>query len=214
MQNLWDIIKNIRKKAGLNQKEFAQRIGCSEQHISFIERPYDETRRTASEKLLMAIAKEFSSSEEERVKLERDLMIARAKLLIAKEIRSPMLVAEILSDVMKESMPNEFIERVKKDIKNWTDAGKEPIEDMYLIEVLEGSRVLSRSSVISLANRLNQPVDEYLSLANYITSEIKSVTQVNEIKKLIQILSQMSREQLQNAAKMLLAFIKTYANKQ
>lgn len=214
MQNLWELIKSIRKKAGLNQKEFAKCIGCSEQHISFIERPYDKTRRTASKKLLMAIANEFSLSKEEKMKLERDLMVARAKLLIAKEIRSPMLAAEVLSDVMKESMPDKFLERVKRDIKNWADAEKEPIENMRLMEVLEGARILSRSSVISLANKLNQPADEYLYLANYMTSEVKIITQIDEVRELLQILSQMSREQLQTVAKMLIAFIKTYVGNQ
>jgi transcriptional regulator with XRE-family HTH domain len=210
MENLWDLIKKTRESAGMTQKEFAQHINCSEQHISCIERPYDETRRTASEKLLRKIAEKFSKTEDERLKLERDLAIARAKLLISKEIHSPTLAMEVLSDAIKESMPREFIERVKHDIQKLEGVSKEPVENMHLSELTEGNIVLSRPSVINLAKRLKQPADDYLMLANYMTEDMKTAMQMTEAKELLEVLSKLTKGQVRNVSRAFKAFVKSY----
>lgn len=89
---LWNTIKEIRSKARLTQRQFADIIGCSAMHVSFMERPYSETRSTASAHLLRNVAKKFTKTEEERLALEKQLLIERgllqfSNLKIEEEVR-------------------------------------------------------------------------------------------------------------------------------
>jgi len=92
---LWDTIKEIRVKANLTQRQFADIIGCTAMHVSLSERPYSESRGTMSPAFLREIAEKFSTTEEERLALEKQLLIERgilqfAKLKIEDEVREKL----------------------------------------------------------------------------------------------------------------------------
>ncbi|OIO27275.1 MAG: hypothetical protein AUJ60_09485 [Nitrospirae bacterium CG1_02_44_142] len=80
---LWDTIKEIRIKAGKTQKQFGDMLGgITKTHISTIERPYEQTRTTASDSLLKKIAKTFTETKEDQTTLEKKLIMERAELLL------------------------------------------------------------------------------------------------------------------------------------
>jgi transcriptional regulator with XRE-family HTH domain len=198
---LSDYIKQIRLRHGLTQREFARRLGISPMHVSVIETPFDISHRLPSDELLKKIARVFSESEDERIEIEKRLLLERAKLLAAPEIRDMLGPETTYSvNVPIEGMPDEFIERLKKDMskKNFTyDFYKDANITPELLEaVLSGKAPLSRKQVISIAIALGEPVEEYLEAAGYIPDIIKEFIDKNSVLGLFRRLKDIPAEDI------------------
>lgn len=195
-KRLHEIIKEAREKSGLNQRQFAQRIGCTPEYISSIERAPEETHRRASEKIIKKIAEQFSSSPHERDRLERELLFARTR-----ESAPKVIVDEFMSDPKKISlfrsevgMPPPFLRRLRK---NMGEAGNESFYALLhtttkeeIAETLNGVHVLPRKSVVELAESLRQPPEEYLLLAEYIPKEFKSLIMHKGMQEMFRTMSE------------------------
>src|SRR5208283_1978759 len=172
---LWDLIKEIREKAGLDKKKFGEKIGCSSTHVIAIERPYAVSRRTASDELLIKMAGVFSKTNDERVELETLLLLERAKL-INPEVISTRLQEE--NGLAPGTMPPEFIKRFRKNYNRLSPARRKiflsamGLTEQDIAGVLKGDFYLSRSKTIEIAQKLKEPIDEYLTLGNFVTYEI------------------------------------------
>lgn len=168
-------------RSGLNQRHFSQRIGCTPEYISSIERAPEETHRRASEKIIRKIAEQFSASPQEHEELERELLFARTR-----ESAPKVIVDEFMSDPKKISrfrseigMPPPFLKRLRNDIGATSPENFSPLlhttTKEEIDEALNGVHVLPRKAVVELAEALRQPPEEYLLLAEYIPKEFKSL---------------------------------------
>lgn len=214
-----DLIREIREKAGLNRKEFAEKLGYTDAHIGLIEKPFSKTGKLPSEELLRKIASRFSYSEEERITIERKLLLERAKLVVAPEVSKHFLeVSErVETYIAREGMPLVFIERLKQDIESVKDknaffsqlsVSREAVE-----EALQGRRILPRKSVIELAVALGQSIEEYLVLADYMPEEIKSIVRHEGVSSLFRTLGELTSEELDEVIDVVARVLKLHRKK-
>lgn len=167
------IFKDRRKERKMTQTDVAKNIGCSIMTVSFSERPYSETKQLPSESYIKKFVKYFGASAEDRVSLERKLLVERALYTL------PPVVADEFRRSLDEravarsgTMPAEFRARVKKD---WTAANKPDVRGFSrddITSVIDGQRLLSRNEVIALAKGLNASSDRYLTTAQYISDAV------------------------------------------
>jgi len=179
---LWYSIKEIRLKAKQTQKEFADAIGYTPEYISNVERHPDITRRIATEKMIKRIAEVYAGTEEQKISLERKLLLERAQATVSPEVAMHFLMDEkkLSSYQSEDGMPLVFIERLKKDLSNVEDldAFFEPLKTTskdIVEESLSGRRILPRRTVVELTRALNQSFVEYLTLADYMPREFQSL---------------------------------------
>lgn len=218
---LWEAIRSVRKQAGMKQREFAEALGCSPMHVSKMERPFEESRGTASEELLRRMAKRFTDSEEDRLLLERQLLLERAKLVVPKEVAEHFLTKRQRMDeyTSKEGMPLPFITRLKSDIeekggevdrlfKTLVTTDKTAVE-----ETVQGRHVLSRKSVIELAHKLDQPIEEYLSMSDYMPEEIKSLLKHTGMTAMFRYLSELDAEDVEEMVGIISHILRLYGKK-
>jgi len=200
---LWDSIKEIRLKAGQTQKEFADAIGYTPEHISNIERAPQITRRIATEKMIKRIAELYTKTEEERISLERRLLLERAQATVSPGVAMHFLMDEkkLASYQSEDGMPLVFIERLKKDLgiignkdafyKSLQVVSKETID-----ESLKGMRLLPRKAVVKLAQALGQSIEEYLILADYVPKEFRSLIMHKGMNDMFRTMSELDAEEL------------------
>jgi transcriptional regulator with XRE-family HTH domain len=203
---LCDYIRQIRLKHGLTQKEFAEKLGITPMHASTIESPFEKVHRLPSDELLRKIAKEFSRTEEERKKIEEILLVERAKLIAAPEVRKYIGFTREES-VEKplypkgESMPALFLKRLDNDLRvtelNDEFYAKAEIDRDTLKAVLRGEALLSRRQVIALAVALGQPVDEYLELTDFIPQHLKEMVEDNALMGIFRTLKEMTPDDME-----------------
>jgi len=184
--HLWDTIKEIRKKHNLNKKQFAEVLGCSPTLIGYIEKPYSESKRTATVDIIRAIAEKFTNSEEERQKLENQLLIKRARVVLVQEITDDEFISKITSaenDVLpvsiphtadiNNSMPVEFINALKADIKQLKKHGVLTTEiNGNLAKIIKGTLRIDADEIKDLAAHYGLSQDKYLVLGGYIPDSI------------------------------------------
>jgi transcriptional regulator with XRE-family HTH domain len=171
----WEIIRELRESYGLTREEFATRIGCSASYITHLEKPLYKGGKLPSEKIIDRIAQAFTETEEQRRQLKKALATSRIALLMDAETITMMTKDIYLEHV---SMPEEFIERLKKDIKPYDlyiVAKKIKIPAEHLQAVLEGRATISPATVEALARTLGQPAEEYLILAGYMPERLKEI---------------------------------------
>ena len=121
----------------------------------------------------------FSSSEQERVEIERLLLLELTKA------KAPDEVATFFHDSGEKeeklfygsSMPSAFVQRVKKDLEGFQGHmdvifAKTGITEKELTALKNSNLCINRRQVKNLATALNQPVDEYLVLSDYLTEGI------------------------------------------
>jgi transcriptional regulator with XRE-family HTH domain len=199
---LWDEIKELRVKAGLRQKDVAAKIGCSAMRISQIEKPPEHGGYLPSPSLIRKIAAFFASSEEDRKKLELKLLYERTKLESPKEV-----VEHFFPNKAKESfilsttgMPDVFIRRVKEDINKTMNKesvkDKTGLSDKVIDMFLNGKHILPRETVITMAMVMNQPLDEYLLLADYIPENLKGLVKNHALNNIFRSLTDMPPEDI------------------
>lgn len=188
---IWDTIKDIRIKAGKTQRQFGDMLGSvTKTHICHIERPYEQTRITASESLLKKIAKTFAKTKEAQLALEKQLLSERQELLIGKLGISSEVIDRVRREhflknkgvlpcgapMPEEIIPPEFAARMRKDIKNKQHILSEQQQAM-INKALQGQCFLSRKCVIEIASILKQPIHEYLLLANHLPEDMKNLVE-------------------------------------
>ncbi len=196
---LWDMIREIRENAGLDKKQFGEKIGCSSTHVIAIERPYEVSKRTASDELLIKIAKVFSKNEDERLEMETLLLLERARL-INPDVISTRLKEE--KGLMPGAMPPEFIERFRSAYKKLDERKRKSfLSAIELTEgdiagVLKGDLYFSRSKTIDIAQRLQEPIDEYLTLGNFVTYEILKLAKHTKLVEIMHEMAQMNPKEI------------------
>ena len=200
---LWDSIKEIRLKAEQTQKEFGDAIGYTPEYISNIERSPDITRRIATEKLIKKIAEIYTKTEEERISLERKLLLERAQATVSPEVVMHFLMDEkkLSSYQSEDGMPLVFIERLKKDLGNVVNEdifykSLKVVSKDIIDESLKGMRLLPRKAVVELAKALGQSIEEYLILADYVPKEFRSLIMHKGMNDMFRTMSELNAEEL------------------
>lgn len=197
---LWELISDIRLKHGLTQKEFAQRIKRSAMAVSLMERSPGNGGSIPSERVLREIAAEFSATIDEKREMEQILLLARARAIAPSEIAGLFdnKIKQFLSS--GERMPEAFITRLSEDINALPDKAlfyKKLSFDKALVErALNGEVVLSRSSVIELAQKLNQSVEGYLLLSDYLPAELGLLAQNKQVLTLFRSMGNLEHNEL------------------
>ncbi len=162
-----EIIKEIRKGAGLTQRQFADRLGCSPNHISQAEMPFEKSRRRVGTDLIEKIAKEFSTTDAELIALENRMLLAKELAETSPRIRQYVSIPGSSGG----SITHEFIQKVKSDYQKLIAENKQISEKGYIenaISMLAEKAIISRRDVVKLAAALDQPINEYLALLRYV----------------------------------------------
>ncbi len=111
-------------------------------------------------------------------------------------------------------MPWKFIQRLRMDlnlIKNTEDFYSSLDIPKEIIEgVLGGKLYLTRNSVIKMAQKLNQPVHEYLLLAHYIPEEFEKFSNQPEIINIFKQLAELPSNDIREVVNIILTVIKPY----
>ncbi len=218
---LWELIKQIRNKNKLSQKEFGKRVDITATYVSFVEKPYSEEHKyLPSEDLLRKIAKVYSSSEEERKEIEESLLLERAKLIIAPEIVKDYLLEVKKSKILmgdkegKGTMPAAFILKLRKDISKRTNFYKETKTSKTTIDAcLQGKQTISREKIIELANDLNQPIENYLILSGYMPYEFIDVMNHNGMISMFRSFAKLKPNEIEQVVSAISSIIKLYEKK-
>jgi transcriptional regulator with XRE-family HTH domain len=203
---LWEFIRYLREKEGLSARQFGDLIGCSRLHVNRIEKPYRESRCTAGIDLLKRMAEVLTSTEEERLKLERQLLIRFA------EIRAPAEIADIYRrnvNVELEhgfiqtggGMPQLFLERLQRDTDSDGEKAKSLsalIPPTILKEILRGRGLLSSVQVSAIARHMEQPIEEYVRLGGYMTDSVKRVVESKAMDPIIENITLLTPQDLVN----------------
>lgn len=180
---LHEMIRQIRFKLGLTPSQMARNLKVSYSYYTRLERPFEEGKALASEKLLRKLASLASEGDqEEEQRILRRLLQARAKILIPPELRYE-LVAQPSKEDFSDSMPEPFLKRVKADVDYVGLPRVLKVLNMpqsVFQEVLDGKRVLSREKVIRLAVALDQPIHEYLALSGYLPVALQTAFEKNK----------------------------------
>ncbi len=199
---LWDEIRDLRIKAGLKQKDVAAKIGCSAMRISQIEKPQEHSGNLPSPNLIRKIAAFFADSEDDRKKLELKLLYERAKLESPAEVVEhffPNKTKEIFI-LANTGMPVVFISRVQDDMDKTMlkESVKEKtgLDDKAMNAFLNGRHVLPRETVIAVAIAMNQPIEEYLLLADYIPENLKDLVKNQAMSNIFRNLTDMSPDDM------------------
>ncbi|MCC6130562.1 MAG: helix-turn-helix domain-containing protein [Acidobacteria bacterium] len=161
---LWNLIRDVRTRAGLNPRELARQLKMSPAHLYQIED--EKSGALPSDETLRAIARVCCEDPQERAAVAQRLLLARARLIVSPE------VAAYLSPRVEEKMPEEFQRRLQADL-----AGRREHEIRLLDAQLSfngrlglvaaGLTGLTKSEVRALAVALGQPVEDYLVAAGY-----------------------------------------------
>lgn len=195
-------IKAIREKLGITRKEFAKRLNITEIYATSLERavsPRGGRIFIPSAKLIKKIARIGGKTPEEREKLEKKLLLEKGKLTAPTAIRG-FYQEKKETYLMEGGMPLEFIARLRTDLKNCSEiadaCNKGGVSKEQVDLVLEGKYILNRKKVVALAEGLQQPVDEYLLLADYMPEEVKNVVASNKNFAFFRQLSKLPAEDI------------------
>ena len=158
---IWNLIREVRTRAGLNPRELARQLKMSPAHLYQIED--EKSGVLPSDETLRAIARVCCEDLQERAAVTQSLLLARARLIVSPE------VAAYLSPRGEEKMPEEFQRRVQADLK-----GRSETEIRFLDAQLgfngrlgleaAGPAGLTKSEVRALAVALDQAVEDYCAL--------------------------------------------------
>lgn len=166
LENIARMLRYLRERDGLQQKDVAAKVDRTMNHISMIE----TAKRKPSPELLYSLVDALSKSKEENAALRNYLFNQLAKEKVPSGVR---IMESPLPGLSSEAMPKKLIDRVKEDIGKGSQGvtraaraagvSKEDIESF-----LAGRLTLTRAQIASLASEYKQPGDEYLVLAGYI----------------------------------------------
>jgi len=172
---LHEYLMKYRKQLGFSKTEMARKLNVTYPYYLRLEQPFYVGRALPSVELLKKIAKLVSQNDKElEKKIFKELIQARYIQTYPKELQPEL--KELSALEFTNSMPQAFIKRLKEDMEYpaglTKTAYKSGIPEEILQAVIDGKYVLNRDSVVALAKRLNQPVEEYLALAQYVPAKI------------------------------------------
>lgn len=176
MQKLHELFSKYREQAGMTRKEVARALKVSYSYYTRLERPLWEGRAIPSDDFLRNFAKVVSKGDRDlEEKVKRELLLAKTAMKFPKELlySTPREVEDF-----SNPMPDEFIERLRQDVDYVGLSKTSRLSDIpaNVIElVLAGKYTLSRPAVIRLALALEQPPEEYLILAGYMTDDLQKL---------------------------------------
>lgn len=172
MEKLGKLIQDLRKEKGYNVEEFSKDIDLKHISVNLIE----NGQRLPSAEKLEKIAEVLKLNSDTTKELFKTLIFEKLKDTIQDSILKKILFA-------KNTMPAKFIERVKKDAEDsrYRLPGR-------LKDVLDGEGRLSKNDIKKLAEELNQPAMEYLSLAEIVPDELTELMQYNGANDLVKAL--------------------------
>ena len=209
--NLFDIIKNLVKENNLTLLEFGKKLDISYAYAAqLVKGKTGDKDIVPSEKILIKIAKLFAKSEEERVKLQKTLLLERMKLIASPEVKDFFEdKSRVTSFLSGKGMPEAFINRLKKDLEKQSQRKSVTMESLFkkiydatgitqeeMNAVFEKGYTINRTQVILLARALGQPAEDYLILAEYMPEHIKKIIQSNKQNVLFRSFEQLTPKEI------------------
>jgi transcriptional regulator with XRE-family HTH domain len=170
-KTLGRILQEIRQSKHISIASMSDKFKVAAVHLNLIE----VDKRLPSMELLDQIIDMFKV--DGNTKDELYLLLAKAKL--QDKIPDDVLKKIVLK---KDSMPDNFIARIKKDI-----SAKKRTEKIK--QAIEGSDILSKEEIVKLAEEFKQPVAEYLTLAGYMPDEILRLLEYKDFEELLKSIS-------------------------
>ena len=111
-------------------------------------------------------------------------------------------------------IPEQFAERLKKDLKA---ADEQTINKIKFLDKIryffDKKTLLTRKEVISLAQILKQPLDEYLTLTGYITNSLQEITKNQKLNVLFRKISELDENDLDNIIDVINTVVDAYVSK-
>ncbi len=209
--NLFDIIRDLVKENNLTLLEFGKKLDISYAYAAqLVKGKTGEKDIIPSEEILIKIAKTFSKSEEERVRLQKALLLERMKLVASPEVKGFFEdKGRVSSFLSGEGMPEAFINRLKKDLEKQSQKKSVTMESLLkkiydatgitqeeMNAIFEKGYIISRTQVILLARALGQPAEDYLILAEYMPEHIKKIVQSNKQNVLFRSFEQLTPKEI------------------
>ena len=153
MKDIGEFLKTKRLERGLSLREVSKLTGISHVHVGAIERGESATTFDKAIGLLNV----YNVSLQE---LERETGYTLKN-----------------NTIMSAKMPDSFIKRLNEDIQKQGDDvwSKISISREFVQSILSGRGILSRKDVIEIAKALEQPVQEYLMLSEYLPEEFEVI---------------------------------------
>ena len=192
-KTLGETLQEIRKNKNVTVARLSEHTGVNQVHLNLIE----SGKRLPSGELLEKMSELFNVNE----KLKESLYLLLVKEKLKNNIPDKIIKKLTLG---KEGMPDNFIERLKGDIKNT----KTKIDKKKIDAVLDYLIKLSKEEVIELAESLKQPVADYLLLAEYIPDEFIELMRYKDTERLIKGIARLDDAQkIEKAVKSLADFL-------
>ncbi len=197
-KTLGETIQEIRKNKNVTVARLSEHTGVNQVHLNLIE----SGKRLPSGELLEKMSELFNVNE----KLKENLYLLLVKEKLKNNIPDKVIKKLILG---KEGMPDNFIERIKTDIKNT----KAKIDKKKIDAVLDYRIKLSKEEVIELAESLKQPAADYLLLAEYIPDEFIELMRYKDAERLIKGITGLDDDKkIEKAVKSLSDFVSVVVN--
>ncbi len=226
--NLFDIIRNLVKENNLTLLEFGKKLDISYAYAAqLVKGRTGDKDIVPSEEILIKIAKMFSKSEEERVRLQKTLLLERMKLIASPEMKDFFEdKGRITSFLSGKGMPEAFINRLEKDLKKQNQKKSVTMESLLkkiydaigitqeeMNAVLKKEYIISRTQVILLAKALKQPAEDYLILADYMPEHIKKIIHSNKQNVLFRSFEQLTPEEIEQLLDVMQKMVDLYIKK-
>lgn len=207
-QKLGRLVKEYREKNNLLLHQLADKVGVNYTHISYIEKG----QRIPSEELLESLVEALGQNEKEKEYLREKMFFYLAQAKAPKQIRDSLKLKKDKEIPISGSMPEEFIEMLREDIKKLTPEQIEKILKMpYSIirKVLDGEMQLSRLDVIKIAKSLKKDVNTYLLKANYIPEEFDQLMHKSSVLQLMRSIKDLPPEDVDKLINSIETILKT-----
>lgn len=173
--HLHEYFKKYRQRAKLPAKRMSQLLKISYGYYTRLEKPFEEGKALPSEDLIRRFLEYTVPTPEEREQALKEMLDARIRLILPPELytKHTSTTSEI-----RDPMPESFLHRLRHDIESIgmsTFCKRTEVPESFVKEVLEGKRALSKDMVVKFAKALDKSVVEYLTLADYLTDNLKSL---------------------------------------
>lgn len=170
------LIRSLRERAGLSQKDLAGKVGCSATLIWTIEGGGGGKVPLPSPDVLRKIAKACALEPMQERTFCLQLLLGRARQVVPEEVRP------YLNDRLLSPMPEAFLARLKKDVARMNAEARERIDKEAglggrLESVLAGVGQLDRHDVAKLAVVLKHSATGYLMDAGFLSEGVRLVVE-------------------------------------
>jgi len=207
-EKLGRLVKEYRERNKLLLHQLAEKVGVNYTHISYIEKG----QRIPSEELLEALVEALGQEDKEKDYLRKKMFFCLAQAKAPKQIRDNLKLKTDKDIPISGSMPKDFIEMLRDDIKRLSP---EEIEKTLKIpyatirKVLDGEIQLSRLDVIKIAKKLKKDVNTYLIKANYIPEEFDQLMSKSSVLQLMRSIKDLPPEDVDKLISSIETILKT-----